>query len=80
MKTVMEFTWPGIWTDSIFGHFKIPQWHDDNTTSTSSSDTWQIFANLKEPVKVSDVLVLPITSFSPGVGHMGSGSTGDRLA
>jgi alpha 1,6-mannosyltransferase len=80
MKTVMEFTGPGIWTDSIFSHFKIPQWHDDNTTSSSSSDTWQVFANLKEPVKVSDVLVLPITSFSPGVGHMGSGSTGDRLA
>ena len=80
IKTVMEFTGLGIWTDSIFSHFKIPQWQDDNTTSSSSSDTWRVFVNLKEPAKVWDVLVLPITIFSPGVGHMGSGSTEDRLA
>jgi len=80
MKTVMEFTGPGVWTDSIFTYVNISQFHDDSALSTFSSDTWQVFANLKEPMKVSDVLFLPITSFSPGVGHMGSGSVGDRLA
>lgn len=80
MKTVMEFTGPGIWTDSIFTYVNISQSYDDSATSSSSSNTWQVFANLKEPMKVLDVVVLPITSFSPGVGHMGSGSTGDRLA
>lgn len=64
IKTVMEFTGVGIWTDSIFSHFKIPQWQDDNTTSSSSSDTWRVFVSLKEPAKVWDVLVLPITIFS----------------
>jgi alpha 1,6-mannosyltransferase len=80
MKTVMEFTGPGIWTDSIFNYLNIPQLLDDSTTSSSSLVTWQAFGNLREPMKVSDVLILPITSFSPGVGHMGSGSTGDHLA
>jgi alpha 1,6-mannosyltransferase len=80
MKAVMGFTGPGIWTDSIFTYLNIPQLLDDGTTSNSSEITWQRFANLKEPIKLSDVLVLPITSFSPGVGHMGSRSTADRLA
>ena len=80
METVMEFTGPGVWTDSSFTYVNISQSHDDSATSSFSFDTWPVFANLKEPLKVSDVLVLPITSFSPGVGHMGSGSTEDRLA
>ncbi|GAB7336798.1 hypothetical protein MBLNU13_g11311t2 [Cladosporium sp. NU13] len=80
MKTVMEFTGPGIWTDYIFTHVNMSQSYEDSATSTPSSDTWQVFTNLSEPMKVSDILFLPITSFSPGVGHMHSGSTGDRLA
>jgi alpha 1,6-mannosyltransferase len=80
MKTVMEFTGPGIWTDSIFTYLKIPQLLDDSTNSSPSIFTWQLFADLRRPIKVLDVLILPITSFSPGVGHMGSGSIRDRLA
>lgn len=80
MKAVMELTGPGIWTDFIFNHFKVSELHDTNTTSNSTFDTWQVFANFKNPVKVSYILILPITSFSPGVGHIGSGSTEDRLA
>jgi alpha 1,6-mannosyltransferase len=80
MKSVMEFTGPGVWTDSIFTYLNITQLLDESPTPSSSLVSWQIFANLREPMKVSDVLILPITSFSPGVGHMGSGSTGDRLA
>jgi alpha 1,6-mannosyltransferase len=80
MKTVMEFTGPGIWTDFIFTYLNITQLREDSTSSTPSVITWQLFANLREPIKVSDVLILPITSFSPGVGHMGSESTSDCLA
>jgi alpha 1,6-mannosyltransferase len=80
MKAVMEFTGPGIWTDSIFTYLNIPQLLDDSITTSSSETTWQRFANLREPIKILDVLILPITSFSPGVGHMGSRSIGDRLA
>jgi alpha 1,6-mannosyltransferase len=80
MKTVMEFTGPGIWTDSIFTYLNITQLREDSISSTLPAMTWQLFSNLREPIKVSDVLILPITSFSPGVGHMGSRSTDDRLA
>jgi alpha 1,6-mannosyltransferase len=75
MKTVMEFTGPGIWTDSIFTYLNITQLREDSTSSTPPVITWQLFA-----IEVSDVFILPFTSFSPGVGHMGSRSTDDRLA
>jgi alpha 1,6-mannosyltransferase len=80
IETVMEFTGPGIWTDSIFTYLNIPQLLGESTTSRPSPITWQFFTNLREPIKVLDVFVLPITCFSPGVGHMGSGTFGDRLA
>jgi alpha 1,6-mannosyltransferase len=80
METVMEFTRPGIWTDTSFTYLNIYQLLDDSTTSSPSLLTWQLFTKLREWTKVLDVVILPITFFSPGVGHMGSGSFGDRLA
>ena len=80
METVMEFTGPGIWTDTIFTYLNIPQLLDHSTPSNPSTITWHLFTSLREPIKVSDVVILPITCSSPGVGHMGSGSLGDRLA
>ncbi|CDK29158.1 unnamed protein product [Kuraishia capsulata CBS 1993] len=44
-------------------------------TVSSSKDrmvTWQSFTGLEEPKAIDDVLVMPITCFSPGVGQMGS--------
>ena len=41
---------------------------------------WEFFGFLKEPVIVDDVMVLPITSFSPGVGHMEAQSSDDKMA
>lgn len=79
MKTVMESTGPGMWTDTIFDYLNISQFVDDPAMNTSNN-AWKQFADLKQPVKAESVLVLPITSFSPGVGHMGSGSTSDPLA
>lgn len=38
------------------------------------------FARLTAPLKIGDVAVLPITSFSPGVGHMGAGDEDDEMA
>lgn len=37
-------------------------------------------SGLEDRKVVGDVLILPITSFSPGVGHMGSKNVGDPLA
>lgn len=79
MKTVMEFTGPGIWTDKVFEHFN--NLHSlDPASRVPSNITWEYLANLTERKKVGDVVVLPITSFSPGVGHMGSHTTGDAMA
>ena len=33
-----------------------------------------------EPKKVGDVVVLPITSFSPGIGHSGAKDDDDPMA
>lgn len=41
---------------------------------------WEFFAFLKNPVIVDDVMILPITSFSPGVNQMEAKGTGDKLA
>ncbi|CAI4460050.1 CPG_1a_G0019820.mRNA.1.CDS.1 [Saccharomyces cerevisiae] len=41
---------------------------------------WEFFSFLKDPVIVDDVMVLPITSFSPDVGQMGSQSSDDKMA
>jgi alpha 1,6-mannosyltransferase len=79
MKTVMKFTGPGVWTDSIFKFCNDPR-RSDETVPDQANITWHTFANLRKAMKVRDVLVLPITAFSPGVAHMGSGSTGDPMA
>lgn len=70
-KGVVEFTGPAIWSDVIMDYF-------DSTTS--GGITWESFTLLKSPKRVNDVVVLPITGFSPGVGQMGSRDTGDPQA
>ncbi|KAH3901766.1 initiation-specific alpha-1,6-mannosyltransferase SCDLUD_001544 [Saccharomycodes ludwigii] len=41
---------------------------------------WGFFSLLKNPILIDDILILPITSFSPGVGHMGSKGPQDKIA
>lgn len=41
---------------------------------------WEFFSLMNDPVLVDDVMVLPITSFSPDVGQMGAKSSEDKLA
>ncbi|KAJ5723834.1 Initiation-specific alpha-1-6-mannosyltransferase [Penicillium malachiteum] len=77
-KTVMEFTGPGAWTDSVFRYFNNPDYFhikpgDKNITYTD-------FTEQTTEKKVGDVIVLPITSFSPGVGQMGAHDTNDPMA
>lgn len=64
---IMDWTGPGIWTDSVFGYF-----NDNLKSGLHFPVTWQNFTGLTEPYRVSDVMVLPITSFSPGVDTMGA--------
>jgi alpha 1,6-mannosyltransferase len=77
-KSIVEFTGPAIWTDKIFNYFNDPEFFDIGPNSRNI--TWEHFTGITQPRKVGDVIVLPITSFSPGVMQMGAGSTDDPMA
>jgi alpha 1,6-mannosyltransferase len=77
-KSVVEFTGPAIWTDTIFNFFNDPKYFD--LTTSKSNITWEDFTGMKTPKKVGDVVVLPITSFSPGVQQMGAQGYDDPMA
>lgn len=71
---IMNWTGPGVFTDTVF--------HYLNGLFGGAGNTirWQLFANLETPMVVEDVMVLPITLFLPGVGQMGAKSSQDPLA
>lgn len=48
--------------------------------SADMTVNWMKFTGLKQPAIYDDIMVLPITSFSPGVGQMGSMSPEHALA
>ncbi|KAH8594056.1 nucleotide-diphospho-sugar transferase [Bisporella sp. PMI_857] len=67
---VIEFTGPAVWTDVIFDYMNDDRYFDMSTGT--GNITWRDFTGMKVPKKVGDVVILPITSFSPGVGQMGA--------
>lgn len=77
-KAVIEFTGPAVWTDAIFAYFNNPDYFD--MTTSKGNITWENFTGMKAPKKVGDVIVLPITSFSPGIKTMGAGEDDDPMA
>ncbi|KAM0718366.1 hypothetical protein Q7P37_005436 [Cladosporium fusiforme] len=78
MKSVVEFTGPALWTDAVFKFFNDPEYFD--MTTSKGNITWEQFTGIKQAKKVGDVVVLPITAFSPGVGQMGAGEDDDPMA
>jgi alpha 1,6-mannosyltransferase len=78
MKSVVEFTGPGAWTDAVFKFFNNPEYFDMSTSK--GNITWHQFTGITQAKKVGDVVILPITSFSPGVGQMGAGAEDDPMA
>lgn len=76
--SIVEFTGPAIWTDTIFNYFNDPEYFEFDPQI--GNITAQDFFNIKSQKKVGDIVVLPITSFSPGVGQMGAGETDDPMA
>lgn len=72
---IMDWTGPGVWTDTIFTYF-----NDPVKSGLYFSVGVQNFTGMTEPKTVSDVLVLPITSFSPGIDTMGAESEHHPLA
>lgn len=51
-----------------------------NLQSQNPTFFWGFFSLMTKPALIDDVLVLPITSFSPDVGQMGSNSMDDEMA
>ncbi|KAK3712252.1 alpha-1,6-mannosyltransferase Och1 [Vermiconidia calcicola] len=78
MKSIVEFTGPAVWTDAIFKFFNNPDYFDMSTSK--GNITWKDFTGITQAKKVGDVVVLPITSFSPGVGQMNAGEDDDPMA
>lgn len=77
-NNVVEFTGPAVWTDIVFGYF-----NDDRFFDMSESNgliDWRNFTGMDSPKRVGDVIVLPITSFSPGVEQMGAKDYDDPMA
>ncbi|KAI9770377.1 MAG: membrane-bound alpha-1,6- mannosyltransferase Initiation-specific [Candelina submexicana] len=77
-KSVVEFTGPAVWTDKVFAFFNNADYFDMSTSR--GNITWENFTGIKQPKRVGDVIVLPITSFSPGVQQMGAGEDDDPMA
>lgn len=77
-KNVIEFTGPAVWTDTIFEYFNDPRYFD-MSTSKGAID-YRNFTGMEVAKKVGDVIVLPITSFSPGVQQMGAKELDDPMA
>ncbi|RAL68420.1 hypothetical protein DID88_007151 [Monilinia fructigena] len=77
-KKVVEFTGPALWTDTIFDFLNDERYFDMSTSK--GNITWREFTGIESPKKVGDVVVLPITSFSPGVGQMGAKDYDDPMA
>ena len=76
-KTVVEFTGPAAWTDAIFRYFNNPDYFN---VEPGKNVTYANFTGMVDRKKVGDVVVLPITSFSPGVMQMGANDVDDPMA
>lgn len=75
---IMNWTGPGIWTDAVFAYMNNAMGSSEE--GDEQAITWKDFTGLQHAKLVADVLVLPITSFSPDVGQMGAKSSGDPMA
>jgi len=67
--SVMEWTGPGIFTDSVFRYLAVQH-----------GMMWPAAKNLRRPLRAQDIVVLPVTAFSPGVGIFGSEEPEDEQA
>ena len=83
-KNVVEFTGPARWTDTVFDYLNDPRYFDMRDDAGSGGKvkniTWEAFTGMETAKKIGDVVVLPITSFSPGVQQMGAKEPDDPMA
>ncbi|MCJ1338435.1 membrane-bound alpha-1,6- mannosyltransferase Initiation-specific [Bachmanniomyces sp. S44760] len=77
-KSIVEFTGPAVWTDAVFSYINSPAFF--KMEPGSRNITAEHFTGMTKSRKVGDVVVLPITSFSPGVQQMGAQEADDPMA
>jgi alpha 1,6-mannosyltransferase len=77
-KSVVDLTGPAVWTDTVMDYFNDERYFKIGD-ATGKID-FHNFTGMTERKRVGDVVVLPITSFSPGVGQMGAGEPDDPMA
>lgn len=77
-KNVVDLTGPAVWTDTIMDYLNDPHYFD--MASSKGKIDYHNFTGMVKSKRVGDVVILPITSFSPGVGQMGAGEPDDEWA
>lgn len=77
-RDVVEFTGPAVWTDAIMEYFNDERFFD--LSRSKGVIDYKNFTGMETSKRVGDVVVLPITSFSPGVGQMGAKEPDDPMA
>lgn len=64
---VINWTGPSVFTDSVLSYL-----------FARYGLVWQDLREMRRPLRVGDVLILPVTGFSPGVGNFGAGHVGGK--
>jgi len=59
---ILDWTGPGVWTDATVNYLEVKY-----------GVKWTDLRELSAPMRVGEVLVLPVTGFSPGIGQFGAG-------
>ncbi|KAK5991239.1 Initiation-specific alpha-1,6-mannosyltransferase [Cladobotryum mycophilum] len=77
-KNVVDITGPAVWTDTVMDYFNDERYF--NMKDSKGKIDFHNFTGMTTSKRVGDVVVLPITSFSPGVGQMGAGDYDDPMA
>ncbi|PTB76825.1 glycosyltransferase family 32 protein [Trichoderma longibrachiatum ATCC 18648] len=75
---VVDLTGPAVWTDTIMDYFNDERYFD--MENSKGRIDYRNFTGMETSKRVGDVVVLPITSFSPGVGQMGAKDYDDPMA
>lgn len=60
---VINWTGPSVWTDAVLSYLQARYGME-----------WTELKGLRKPLRVGDVVILPVTGFSPGVGNFGAGN------
>ncbi|KAG5928514.1 hypothetical protein E4U42_000497 [Claviceps africana] len=77
-RGVVDLTGPAIWTDTLMDYLNDARFFD--LKNSPGKVDWHNFTGMETSKRVGDVIVLPITSFSPGVEQMGSKDYDDPMA